>query len=194
MLGIRIPILRTIAKEIKKTDYLTYLQISTPKTYEEIFLRGVIISYIKDYNIFLSYFKDYLKYIDNWCICDTYASKLNIIKKNKERFFNEIQLLSSNEEFTIRTGIVILMDYYLEPFYLKTIFSIFDNIKNDAYYIHMAIAWTISVMYIKYPKETLEYLKNNNLPASTQNKAIQKIRESKRVSSKEKDSLLIYKR
>ena len=195
MYGIRIPILRNIAKKIKTTNIIEFLDNTIPTTYEEIFLRGLIISYLKDYNTFLYYFNDYLKYIDNWAICDMVVASLKIIKKNKVSFEKEIKkLLKSKEEYFIRVGIIALMDYYIEKDKLNDLFTYLDNINNSAYYVHMAIAWMVSIMYIKFPLETEEYLKNNKLPSITHNKAIQKIRESTRVSKENKDYLLKYKR
>lgn len=194
MLGIRIPILRTIASKIKKTSIEEYLKISTPKTYEEIFLRGIVISYIKDYNLFLKYFYEYLDYIDNWAICDMVLSSLKIIKKNQEKFLKEIEyLLTTNKEFYIRVALIALLDYYIESNYLSKIFIYINNLENNFYYVHMGIAWLVSELYVKYPKETEEFLKNNKLNKETQNKSIQKIRESTRVSKEEKDYLLKYK-
>lgn len=194
MLGIRIPLLRKISSKIKTTSIEDYLNVSTPKTYEEIFIRGIIISYIKDYNLFLKYFHDYLDYIDNWAICDMVLSSLKIINKNKDIFLKEIErLLVSDKEFYIRVGLISLLDYYVEKEYLPIIFDYINNIKNNAYYVHMGIAWLVSELYIKYPSETEVFLKNNNLNKEIQNKSIQKIRESTRVSKETKDYLLKYK-
>lgn len=195
MLGIRVPILRKISSEIKKTPFEEFLKVSTPETYEEIFIRGIVISYIKDYKLFLNYFNEFLNYIDNWAICDTVLSSFKIIKKNKAEFKNVIEkLLNSEKEYYVRVGVVALMYYYIEPNNLQELFSYLNNIKHPAYYVHMAIAWMVSIMYIKYPHVTENFLKENILNKETHNKAIQKIRESKQVSKKIKDDLLKYKK
>lgn len=195
MLGIRIPLLRKISVQIKKTSFEDYLKVSNPTTYEEIFIKGIVISYIKDYDLFLRYFKEYLDYIDNWAICDMVVSSLKIIKKNKTDFIKVIeQLLASNKEYYIRVGVITLMNYYIEENFLDNLFSYLNKIKNDAYYVHMGIAWMVSEMYVKYPKQTELFLQNNSLKKATHNKAIQKIRESTRVSKETKDYLLKYKR
>lgn len=195
MLGIRVPILRKISSEIKKTPFEEFLKVSTPETYEEIFIRGIVISYIKDYKLFLSYFNEFLNYIDNWAICDTVLSSFKIIKNNKAEFKNVIEkLLNSEKEYYVRVGVVALMYYYIEPNNLQELFSYLNNIKHPAYYVHMAIAWMVSIMYIKYPHVTENFLKENTLNKETHNKAIQKIRESKQVSKKIKDDLLKYKK
>lgn len=194
MIGIRVPILRNIAKKIKKTSMETYLEVANPNTFEEIFIYGLIISYIKDYNNFLKHFTLYLKYIDNWAISDMVVSSFKIISKNKESFEEQIKmLLKSKNEYEVRVAIVSLMYYYIEKEKLKDIFKYLNDITHEGYYVHMAIAWTISEIYINYKQETIAYLKNNNLKKITQNKAIQKIRESNRVSQEEKENVLKYK-
>lgn len=194
MIGIRVPILRNIAKKIKNTNIKEFLENSIPTTFEEIFINGVVMSYEKDYDTFIKYFKDYLKYIDNWAICDMVISSCKIIKKNKERFETIIKdLLNSKYEYDVRVGVVILMDYYIEKGKLQDLFNYLDDIKHEGYYVHMAIAWMVSVLYIKFPKETEIYLQNNKLKKETHNKAIQKIRESTRISKDEKKYILRYK-
>lgn len=54
----------------------------------------------------------------------------------------------------------------------------------------MASTWLISVCIAKFPEETFIFFKDNALDVKTQNKAIQKSRESFRVS-KEHKALLI---
>jgi len=53
----------------------------------------------------------------------------------------------------------------------------------------MAIAWLISICYIKYPNITIKYIKQNSLNKFTFNKTISKICDSYRVSCKEKQTL-----
>ena len=91
--------------------------------------------------------------------------------------------------YTVRVGVVMLMDFYLTDEYLNRVFSIIDSIKREEYYINMAIAWCISIAFIKHRKRTLLYLKNCQLDKFTYNKAIQKIRESSRVSDTDKQML-----
>jgi len=53
----------------------------------------------------------------------------------------------------------------------------------------MAVAWTISVAFVKFPTITIKYLKQNKLDIWIYNKALQKITESSRVDSKTKNSI-----
>ena len=97
-------------------------------------------------------------------------------------------------KWRIRFGLVTLLGYYLEESYIDEIFYLCTNITNREYYVKMAQAWLISIMFIKFREKTLDYLKENTLDNWIQNKTIQKIRESIRVSKEDKDLVLTFKR
>ena len=77
---------------------------------------------------------------------------------------------------------------------LTYIYNTCNSLKEGSYYVEMAVAWLLSYCYIKYPENTLKYLKNNNLNDFTFNKTIDKICESFRVSKEEKLKLKKLKR
>ena len=81
MIGVRVPIMRKIAKEISKTNIFEFLKYVNSKYYEEVLIEGLVISYIKDEELFYKYFKEYIKKIDNWAICDSFCSSIKIIRK-----------------------------------------------------------------------------------------------------------------
>lgn len=195
MLGIRLPILRKIAKDIMKTDYLTFLDNVKNNYYEEIMLEGLVIASIKVENLFFKYFNKFIKKIDDWSICDSVCNSLAILKDDKDKYFTYFKELALKEdEFTSRVGLVTILNYYIKEEYFKDIFAALNTIKSDKYYVNMAEAWLICELYTKEPKTTLEYIKNNKLNTFTHNKAIGKIRESYRVSREEKDFLNKLKR
>jgi len=76
---------------------------------------------------------------------------------------------------------------------LKMIFNLAQEVKHTGYYAHMANAWLISVCMAKFPDETIIFFQNNTLDAKTHNKAIQKSRESFRVSKENKNLLSTLK-
>ena len=195
IVGVRVPILRNYAKELVKEGFeKNYNKIQT-EYYEEIMLKGMMIGLEKmDIDTKLTYIKEFIPYIDNWAVCDIFVAGLKI--KEKEKFYNFIQkyLENNKTEFEIRFGLVSLLDYYIDKEHIQEIFKITDKIKRDEYYIEMAIAWLISICYIKFPKETEEYLNNNKLSDFAYNKSIQKIIESTRINQEEKNKLRKMKR
>lgn len=195
ILGIRIPKVRSIAKNISKTNYEEFLKLCKSTYYEEVIVEGLVIAAIKEEDIFLKYFYDYIEKIDNWGICDSFCNSLKIIKKNPKKYFEIAKKLSlSKEEFISRVGLIIILNFFVEKEYLNEIFTILDSITSDKYYINMAEAWLICELYIKHPEETEKYLLNNKLNNFTHNKSISKIRESLRVTKEKKDYLNTLKR
>jgi 3-methyladenine DNA glycosylase AlkD len=78
--------------------------------------------------------------------------------------------------------------------FVEEALKILQAIKHEDYYVKMGVAWAISIFYIKQPQLTLPLLQENNLDDFTHNKAIQKIRESFRVSKEDKEMLNGLKR
>lgn len=186
-IGVRIPILREITKKIMKEDYVFFLNDVKDEYHEEIIVEGLVISKLKDVNNVINMIDNYIIKIDNWCTCDTFASSLKIINKNKSRFYSYVyKNINSNNPWMVRLCFVILHSYYVEEEYINDIFKMIDNDNNSFYYVMMAKAWLISECYIKYPKETFEYLKRTNIDDITFNKAISKICDSYRVTKEDK--------
>ena len=195
MLGINLPTLRKIAKQISKTAYEDFLNLVTDTYYEEVLIEGLVIANIQDEKIFTKYFNNYLKKIDNWAICDSFCNSLKIMNSKPNKYFKiALKLAKSSKEFISRTGLIIILNFFIKKEYLNDIFTLLNDIKSDKYYINMAEAWLICELYIYYEKETTNYLKNNQLNTFTHNKAISKIRESYRVTKEKKDYLNTLKR
>lgn len=186
MIGVRTPILKKLSKSIP----LDVLELNNEKYYEEVLLKLFVISNIKDKEEYDKYFNKYIYKIDCWSLCDSFVTASKIIKKNKEHYFNVVkELLKDDYLFAVRVGLVILLNYYVEEEYLSKIFDLVDNINREEYYIKMAIAWLLSICYIKYPKETSKYLDNTKIDDFTYNKTISKICDSYRIDKETKQEL-----
>lgn len=197
IIGVRVPVLRQYAKELaKEGDIKELLTQIGNEYYEEIMLKGMLIGLEnKNFENAKEYIQEFVPKIYNWAICDVFCGGLKITKKYKEEMWELIQkYLKSDKEFEIRFGVVMILSYYIDNEYLEKNFAIFNEIKNEAYYVQMAIAWAISVCLIKFYDKTIEYLKNANLDKFTYNKAIQKAIESYRISDERKQDLRKMKR
>ena len=198
IIGIRVPVLRNYAKElIKEYTLKELLENIDNKYYEEIMLQGMLIGLDKkqDINIIFDYIKEFVPKIDNWAVCDTFCAGLKITKKYKKEMWDFIQsYLKSDKEFEIRFAVVMILDYYIDEEYIEKDLQIFDNIKNQEYYVQMAVAWAISVCLIKFYDETLKYLDICNLDKFTYNKSLQKAIESYRITAEQKDYLRTLKK
>ncbi|MFA6914018.1 MAG: DNA alkylation repair protein [Endomicrobiia bacterium] len=198
IIGVRIPLLRNYAKQISKEPFWKEYVLSAKIKYnEEVMLQGMLIGLAKKIDIkeALKLIEGFVPKINNWGICDIFCGELKITVKNEDIIWNFIQkYLKSKKEFELRFAIVIILGYYLTDEYILKVFPIFDRIKHDGYYVKMAVAWAISNAFIKYPKETMQYLKKNSLDDWTYNKALQKITESFRVDNKTKEIIRSMKR
>ena len=189
ILGVRLPLLRNIAKDLAKNNWEAYLNNPYNEYYEEIMIEGLTIGYIKaDINTRFKYIKRFIPKIDNWAICDSFCNNLKFTKNNLNEVWEFISTyLSSNKEFELRFAIVMMLHYYINEEYIDRVLHILNDINHEGYYVKMAVAWAISFAYIKFPHKTLVFLKNNNLDSFTYNKSLQKIIESTRVSNEDKD-------
>ena len=195
MIGIRVPIMRDIAKKIAKGNIEEFLECTQDRYYEEVMIQGFVISHIKDEKQFYSYFKEYINKIDNWALCDSFCSSIKIVRKYEEKYFKEaIKMALNKEEFVSRVGIVMILNHFISQNNLDAIFDTLNKIQSDKFYINMAEAWLVCEMYIKFSKETTKFIKKNNLNKFTQNKAISKIHDSYRVSKEEKELLNNYRK
>ena len=160
------------------------------KYYEEVMIQGLVISHIKEEALFEKYFKIHIQKIDNWALCDTFCSAIKIIEKYEEKYFNEsIKLALNEEEFISRVGLVTILNHFINSKNINIIFDVLNKIQSDKFYINMAEAWLVCELYVKFPKETFNFLEKNNLNKFTQNKSISKICDSYRVSKEEKEEL-----
>lgn len=194
ILGIKIPILRNIAKGLlKKYEYNEILNNLDNKYYECVMLEALVIGNAKiSYEEKLKLIDEFLPKIDNWAICDIFCAELKFIKKHQKEFLTFInKKLKSKEEYSIRFGIVCLLDYYINDEYIDNTLKKMLEINNDKYYVKMAISWLYSICLIKYFDKTINFLNNNkdNIDKWVFNKSLQKAIESYRICKEDKDIL-----
>lgn len=191
IIGVRVPQLKQIAKEIAKKDYKEFLENAQDEYYEELVLQGLVIGYSKTtIEETFKYLKSFVPKINSWAVCDTTCSNLKITKKYMREMWEFLEkYINSDREYEIRFALVMYLNYYLSEEYIDEIFEKVNKITNKEYYVQMAVAWLVSFAYIKQKEKTEKYLYKNNLDKFTLNKSIQKICESYRVSDEDKAKL-----
>ncbi|TDP59079.1 DNA alkylation repair protein [Aminicella lysinilytica] len=200
MLGVRIPIIRGVAKDIAVhrmgIDPIEYLENAEEKYFEETMLKGLIIGELKgDVEVVLAQVAKHIPKVTNWSLCDSFCAGLKITKKNKARVWSFLESYWQSEKpFEIRVAVVMYLDYYIDKEHIEDLFYRFDHINNDDHYVKMAVAWAVSTCFIKSPEETMKYLKSNDLDDETYNMALQKIRDSLRVDKETKEMISTMKR
>lgn len=196
LIGIRTPQLKEISKQISKGNWEDFFHCSRRDYYEESVIKGLILGYIKcDFEDRIRYLNNFIDEIDNWATCDIMVANFKFLKKEGEKYFNFIKSCAkSDEPWRIRVALVSMLDFYLTDEHVDEILFICSNIKNENYYVKMSQAWLISIIFIKFKEKVLEYFKNNKIDIWVQNKAIQKIVESRRVSTEDKKNIINFKR
>lgn len=196
IIGVRVPELRKMAKEIATQDYAQFLEQAKDEYYEELVLQGLVIGYAKiSIEDTFKYLKRFVPKINSWAVCDTTCSNLKITKKHMQEMWEFLEkYINSKNEYEIRFALVMYLNYFLTDEYIDEILQKIDKITSPKYYVQMAIAWLVSFAYIKQKEKTEKYLLQNNLDEFTQNKAIQKICESYRVSNEDKEKMRKLKR
>lgn len=191
LLGVKLPILRKIAKQIVKEGSLSFLEQGEEFYFEEIMLKGMVIGYLNvKIEQLIQYIRWFVPKIQNWSICDSFCVGLKQTRNYKEQIKPMLlEYAASDKEFEERFGIVMLFTYYKEEQERREVLALFQKINPKGYYAKMAIAWAISTYYIIDKKQVLTFLSNDQLDSFTYQKALQKIVESNRVPKEEKEEL-----
>ena len=192
VLAIKTSVLRDIAKEIMKGDYISFLEQNNHLYYESLVISGIIISNIKDFNLLKKYLYKYSLLIDSWASCDILSFKT----KNKEEDYYNLALEYINYplEFQKRLGISMLFPL-VNDIYIDRILSIIDSFTEASYYyVDMILAWLLCDSFIKERDKTLQFFKKNNANNFVINKAISKCHDSYRVTKEDKEMLKKYKK
>lgn len=186
VIGVRIPVLRKIAKEFEKDSHCPLFLSSLPhKYYEENNLHAFIIAGIKDYDKCIDEVNRFLPYIDNWATCDSLRPRC--FEKNTDKLIEEIyRWIISDHTYTARFGIEMLMVFYLEEKFDEKYLHLISRIKSDEYYVNMMIAWYFATALAKQWECTISYLENGILSPWLHNKTIQKAIESHRITDGQK--------
>lgn len=188
-IGVRIPDIRKIAKELKGTEEAEKFLHDLPHRYfEENNLHGYLIEAINDFDKALEETEKFLPYIDNWATCDTITPK--VFKKNLPALYEKIKIwLTAEETYTIRFGVNMLMKFFLDEKFTDEVLLLVAEIKSDEYYVNMVRAWFFATATAKQKEKTLPYIKEKKLDKWTHNKTIQKCTESYRISAEDKKLL-----
>ena len=114
VIGVRTPALREYAKELSKREDVGVFLAALPHAYfDENQLHAFIISLDKDFGETLAAVDAFLPYVDNWATCDQLSPK--VFRKHRAELLPEIKRwMASEHVYTIRFGVGMLMQHYLD--------------------------------------------------------------------------------
>ena len=193
IIGVRVPALRKLAKELFGTEEAReFMHVLPHKYYEENCLHGFLIEQIKDFDSCLSALDEFLTYVDNWATCDMTSPK--ILKNDTDRLYRKIkEWIASGKTYTVRYGIVMLMRHYLDVKFDVEQLALVGAIRSDEYYVNMAVAWYFATALAMQYESVIPYFENKVLGKWIHNKSIQKAVESYRITKEIKERLRTLK-
>ena len=218
-IGVRTPQLRSLAREMladgSAQDFLS--QPLPHSTFDEMQLHAFMINSMKDFGKAMSETERLLPHIDNWATCDQLSPA--VFRKDHVRLMAAIDRwmsdgnentqtepcltaregLSSEQagaykgetrQYTVRFAIKMLMQHYLDaPHFSPECLEKVAAVRREEYYIRMMQAWYFATALAKQYDAALPYIKARRLDEWTHRKAIQKARESRRLTKEQKDTL-----
>jgi 3-methyladenine DNA glycosylase AlkD len=189
IIGVRTPELRRYAKQlIKREDAALFLDALPHGHFDENQLHAFLVSEIKDYGECVAQVNRFLPHIDNWATCDQLSPR--VFAEHRGELIGEIdQWLRSGETYTLRFGIGMLMQHYLDDAFDPACPEKVALLRSEEYYVNMMVAWYFATALAKQYEAALPYLEQGRLDSWTHNKAIQKALESYRITPEQKEYL-----
>lgn len=190
VLGVCVPQLRKIAK--KYAGEVDGLLTFPDEYYEVTFIKLTAVSML-GWEEFIERVDSCVALIDNWATCDCFVPKC--IEKHKEEFLPYVFAYAEKSgEFYQRFALTTLLHFYVDKKYAETIRRALKKVETEKYYyVHMAAAWLLAEMLVKFYDEAVEFLKETvdggTVDKKTYNKAIQKACESYRLTKDQKNFL-----
>lgn len=187
-LGVRLPALRKLAASLTRAYGKEALSLPGCTYFEEVMLRGMMVGCLVKTPADWPLVAEFLPYISNWSVCDSFCSSLKAVSRYPQEFFPAIYALrSASEPYTARFSLVMMLRYYLTDDYFALVLSHIASCEREEYYVQMAAAWTLAEAYSKYPEaalETLLILQKRRSPIADM--AVRKVMESKKISLEQK--------
>lgn len=196
ILGVRIPRLRALAREIARGDaWREFVDAPAADSFEERLVQGLVIGYAKCGTAEkLELVARFVPRIDNWALCDCFCWKLRAAERAPMWEFIQ-PYFCAEAEYDIRFAVVMATANFVDGEHLAPLLARLGECRTEAYYASMGVAWAVSVCFAKFPRETMPWLAGDcPLDTPTFHRALRKIVESYRVSDEDKAALRAMKR
>ena len=160
IIGVRMPVLNKMAREIASVNWKEYLQGARSDTYEEILLQALVLGYARG-----------KEFITKW------VSRDGRLKK------------PGHPEYIMRFVTIMMLDYFINDRYIDNVLFAYNTMKHPGYYFKMGVAWGLETAYYSYPDKVLAFLKDNDLDDETLSMTFKKLLNSGKLSDEEKKSV-----
>ncbi len=191
-IGVRMPALRKIAKQLLREDPAGFLADTLKSEIHEINLLHATLLAKGNFTApeRIERLQKFVPTIGNWAVCDLLCNDLKPAGALKDALIPILaSYAKSAREFEVRFACVMRMLWYRDEENIAETFHLYGEFHHDGYYARMGAAWGISYLYVEDPARTLALLRSSKLDDFTHNKAIRKCIESYRISEPDKQLL-----
>lgn len=182
-----------IVKQIAKGNFVEFINLWITDYFTCTTILGGLIPKVKDLPLQKKYLIRLGESADSWATTD--AVKIKPTAQTAPYYLALAkELLTCPKPFSRRLALILLLKLTNFPEFNKEILLVSASLKAETeYYVNMANAWLVAECFIKSRNDTLPYLQQKRFNKFTQNKAIQKCRDSFRVTAEDKALLNTFK-
>ena len=192
MIGIRVPVLRAVAKDLRGGDRAVvdrFFADLPHKYFEENMLHAILLGNVcGSVGEAIDELTRFLPYADNWAVTDTIRIRaLRRAGADARLMLNQLERwMQADATYTVRYAVVELMTNFLDSRFDAAHLRLVGGISSSEYYVNMARAWYFATALAKQWESALPVLQKHILDPWTHNKTIQKACESYRVTPEHK--------
>lgn len=194
-IGVRTPIVKKLAKSVPfecRDRVMSGFFSDAEPIYETVLFAGCLAARKGDYEITRTYLKRLIPMFGSWAHVDCVVPCLDWV--DKDVFLRDFAyLLRSQRQYEVRTYVIFLFDC-LQDDRIDFVLDTVKNLQFGEYYVDMAAAWLLAECLVKYYGKTIGFFQGVTFPDFVHNKALQKARESYRISPETKAYLNTLKR
>ncbi len=189
VLGLRIPLLRSIVNRVEKSEIqktIAALLREGPDTLEErLFVAALIGKLRAPIEAKFPILNAFLPYVDSWLVCDELAAFVKPRPAEKEEFWSFLGVLCEmGTPYATRYGLVATLKYYAEARWIEKVLERAEKVarrKLDARCVEMALSWLVAEVAVQFPDRALAFLREEILSPFAKRMAIQKGLDSFRI-------------
>ena len=186
LIGVRIPVLRKLAKELsKEPSAVCFLSRLPHAYYDENILHALMINEERDFELMTEKLTAFLPFVDNWAVCDTIKPR---IPKDRRGEFREMiaKWIASERPYEVRFAIGMLMSHYLDDESAGASLKAVDAVSSGEYYVRMMQAWFFATALAKQYEKAITYLERGLPDPFVMAKTKSKCMDSFRISDERK--------
>lgn len=195
-IGVRSPEYKKIIRlvnDLPADEIKTFMQNLPHQFHEENALHMSLINGIKNYDDAVTQLENFMPYVTNWAVSDSISPKA--FEKNKDKLIVKIKSwIEDDYAYTKRIAMLLIKKYFLDEEFSPEYLEWAAKIRSEEYYVNMMTAWLFADALVAQWDSTIPFIQQNKLDDWTHNKAIQKARESFRITAEQKEYLKSLKK